>query len=63
MILNDIVANYFVNQTMEIESSENKLVTPGELLVTDLLRGGVLYNLVSQSLKNIVQILNKSIFS
>jgi len=47
MILNDIVENYFANQTMEIESNENKLVTPGELLVSDLLRGGVLYNLVS----------------
>jgi len=46
-ILNDIVINYFSTQIIENDGSETKLVSPGELLVNDLLRGGILYNLVS----------------
>jgi len=47
--LNDIVINYFSNQIIENDNNETKLVSPGELLVSDLLRGGVLYNLVCLS--------------
>ncbi len=50
IILNDIVNNYFANQSIENDTNEAKLVSPGELLVNDLLRGGVLYNLVCLSL-------------
>jgi hypothetical protein len=49
IILNDIVINYFSNQIIENDSNETKLVSPGELVVNDLLRGGVLYNLVGLS--------------
>ncbi len=41
--------NYFSNQIIENDSNETKLVSPGELVVNDLLRGGVLYNLVGLS--------------
>jgi hypothetical protein len=46
IILNDIVINYFSNQIIENENNETKAISPGELLVNDLLRGGALYNLV-----------------
>ncbi|CAF2870744.1 unnamed protein product [Rotaria sp. Silwood2] len=47
IILNDIVINYFSNQIIENDHNEAKLVSPGELLVNDLLRGGVLNNLLT----------------
>ncbi|CAF5158418.1 unnamed protein product, partial [Rotaria magnacalcarata] len=47
IILNDIVTNYFSNQTIENDHNEIKPVSPGELLVNDLLRGGVLNNLLT----------------
>ncbi|CAF3059288.1 unnamed protein product [Rotaria socialis] len=47
IILNDIVTNYFSNQIIENDHNEIKPVSPGELLVNDLLRGGVLNNLLT----------------
>ncbi|CAF1569836.1 unnamed protein product [Adineta ricciae] len=47
IILNDIVANYFSNQTVENDTNEAAIVSAGELLVNDLLRGGILYNLLT----------------
>lgn len=50
IILNDIITNYFANQVIENDRNETKLISPGELLVNDLLRGGVLNNLVCLAL-------------
>ncbi|CAF0744007.1 unnamed protein product [Rotaria sordida] len=47
IILNDIVSNFFSNQIIDNDQSETKLVSPGELLINDLVRGGVLNNLLT----------------
>ncbi|CAF1345621.1 unnamed protein product [Adineta steineri] len=47
IILNDIVINYFANQIISNDNNEANNVLPGELLVNDLLRGGILYNLLT----------------
>lgn len=46
MILNDIITSYFSTLHQETDSTEGKVVSPGELLLNDLFRGGVLYNSV-----------------
>lgn len=58
IILNDIITNYFANQVIENDRNETKLISPGELLVNDLLRGGVLNNLVCLAL-----IIKKRVFN
>ena len=45
-MLNDIVINYFSSQLIESDTNEIKATSPGELLLNDLLRGGVLHTLV-----------------
>ncbi|UJR23726.1 hypothetical protein I4U23_026706 [Adineta vaga] len=47
IILNEIVMNYFSNQIIENDTNETNIVSAGELLVNDLLRGGILYNLLT----------------
>ena len=48
-MLNEIVINYFSSQPIESNAHEIKATSPGELLLNDLLRGGVLHTLVCSS--------------